>query len=404
MFLNKKYICGFLLGIFLFGQVAIVSTGLFIPKPAEAFSFSLGLTVPTSDIPTIIQRIIIGIARFALQKFTDKFLRRFTDKLVDRYKIRNFLYYDRVLSSYYLSNLIIDNVDDPDLQQLYLLLHQGYITGQHYYTGGPDPREAIIPQIKESISDYYLNHTGGVDPDVIYNPRNFESDSEYFDAGMAYFYSPPSFTEQNLRGQFGSFQSNSTTASQLEVLVGNGLKAGRIIGGSCDLGGAPKVANDDYYNNPANCKAAGGTWNESLLDKARSFIDNPSRFVTSHVDSAIRQHFENSFNPTTDFWTQVGGLLGSFIWSKFAINKNNYGDAAANQSGVLSDDPRGYNPELYSTIGQPTNTYTDGSVNEKGIDYDGDGVIDICNNGGTPPTCEIPTPPYQAEYSYETPF
>ncbi|HEX9502789.1 MAG TPA: hypothetical protein VF974_00510 [Patescibacteria group bacterium] len=421
----SKLITGAILAILIATQV----TGgiLIAPKTAQA-------VFPTIDIRWVAERIGIGIARGVLERFTEQFLTRFTNKLVDKYKIRNYLYYDRVLTDYYLNRYIADNITDPDLRDVYSLMERAAITGQPTgTTGGINPSKALIPRLNKAINKAYTNR-GGIDPQKIYNPSSFNSDREYFAAAQAYFSNPPSFTEQNLQGEFGAFQSSATSASQLEILAGKGIKNGRIIGGSCK-GGIPsnqvtpgippgqlpgtvvplptppggaynpnmlsplasilnklgiiKVASAqavaDPNTSPAACKAGGGEWQASLVDQARSFIDNPTAFIEKNLDAAISQHFNNLYNPSTDFWTQVGKSFGKFIWNQLGLDKT---------GGVLTDSPNVYAGTDYGdpnattpAPGQlsPGDIDIDGDGIADAVSYSGTGIIDHCIFGGTPP-------------------
>ncbi|MBX4187240.1 MAG: hypothetical protein KW802_03240, partial [Candidatus Doudnabacteria bacterium] len=376
----------------------------FIPIPLPTIVVNPVATTVIADGPRVYEKIAIGIARGILEKFTEDFLNRFTNQLVDKYKIRNFLYYDRVLTDYYLNRYIADNITDPDLRNLYSLMDRAYVSGQPTgTTDAPDPSKALIPRINDAISKVYIKR-GGIDPQKIYNPSSFSSDREYFPAAQAYFSNPKSFTEQNLQGEFGALQSSATTASQLEILVGNAIKAGRVVGGTCKGGvvvdsydvGTPLPGTGDP-NNPQNklkadlqtpegCKKYGGTWQPSAVDQARSFIDNPSIFVQNHLDAAISQHFNNLYNPATDFWTQVGKSFGRFIWNQLGLNKS---------GGTLPDSPNGYQGNDY---GDPNATSSGGTLSQgeidldgdgiaDAVDYTGDGIADLCSYGGTPPNC-----------------
>ncbi len=380
----KKTISTIALSSLIAGQVLTTGSILLLPKTAEAQVAGLA-TVPTADLPTIYERIAIGVARGILAKFTETFLNRFTQKLTDKYKIRNFLYYDKVLTDYYLNRYIADKITDPELRSVYTLLERGFVSGQSTgTTGGPDPRRALIPRLNQAITNYYISQ-GGIDPAKVRNPNNFPNDKEYFNSLMAFYSNHPSFTEQNLQGEFGSFQSSAATSSQLEILVGNGLKAGRIIGGTCNLSGVTVQTGVDPNASPQGCEQAGGTWQASLVDNARSFIDNPSQYVQNHLDAAISQHFDNLYDPSTDFWTQVGKSFGGFIWNQLGLNKS---------TGTLPDSPIGYAGEDFGNPNTPPGTPTtlgegeidiDGDGIVDGTDYTGDGIIDICSYGGTPP-------------------
>ncbi len=358
-----------------------MSVVLLAPKPAQGFLGIGDISVTVGDIPRAIERIILGILREVAFKITDKFIARFVNKMTEKYKIKNILYYDRVLSNYYLNRFIFDKISDPDLRQIYTLMEKAFITGKPTGTSGqPDPRRALIPQINAAIAKEYKKR-GGIDPNKIYNPKSFKTDREYFSAAQSYFLNPKSFTEQNLRGEFGSFQSSSTTAAQIEVLIGNGIKAGRVIGGTC--------SNKTVINpTPETCEAAGGKWQPSALDKARSFIDNPSNFIKANLDGFIKREIDTKFDPN-NFWIAIGSLVGSFLWNKFALNKS---------GGPLEEAPAAF---AYQPEGN-TQLDIDNDRTPDGYDVDDDGDLDICFHGGTAPNC---TPSSAATNSpYYTPL
>lgn len=283
---NQKLIASIVLGFFLASQLLTFTAVLMIPKKAEAW----GPSITVADIPRILEKVALGVLRSIATKISQKFLNRFVAKLTEKYKIKNYLYYDRVLSNYYLNRFISDKVSDPDLRQIYTLLERGFITGQSTgTTGGPDPAKALIPQIAAAINKRY-EEQGGINKNRVYDRGSFKSDREYFAAVRAHYRYPKAAVEQTVREGFGSAQSNASMAAQIEVLIGNGIKAGRIIGGTC--------SKKDIVNpTPESCKAAGGVWNPSALDKARSFIDNPTQFVISNLDSFIKEHVKANFDP-----------------------------------------------------------------------------------------------------------
>lgn len=382
-FKRLKISAGMSLAAMLIFLLSSVSVNVLTPNTAHADIVGIagGLTVPTADLPNIWERVAVAVGRAVAFNFAQKYLNNFTNKLQQKYKIRNFLYYDQVLTNYYLGNYIRDKVRDPDLQQIYTLFDAAYITGQSTGTSGqPDPAKALIPRLKKAIYKYYIDQ-GGTPEDLVFSPPPTLSDSEYFAAAQSYFFNPPGFVETNLRGQFGAFQANATTAAQLEVIVGNGLKAGRLIGGTCEFPpnspGGTTAGNPD--TDPQACQQAGGVWKASALDQARSFIDNPTIFIQSYLDQGVAKYLGNNFDPN-NFWAKVGATIGNFISNAFLLNKSS--------GGVLSDSPQTYTPLPPSVDPtQPQEMDLDGDGIPDAYDYNNDGVPDVCIIGGTPPNC-----------------
>lgn len=380
-----------------FGAFAVVESQK--PQQAQAIISSItGLTKAVGAGAEVTS--VPGVERFSWHKFTDDifkqamlgvaygisqhFMQRFVNKLTDKYKIRNFLYYDQVLTNYYLNNFLRDKISDPNLRQIYVLLESAYVTGQPTGTTpgtGPDPRKALIPRLKKAIADMYTEHTG-IDPNFIANPPVGTDFSTYASQASYYYFNHPGYTEMNLRRQFGEFQSMATTASQLEVLVGSGLKAGRFIGGWCDIASiSEQGGSSSAISSPEACQAQGGTWQQSGLDQARSFIDNPTAYLDKWMNGIIQQQTGANFDPN-NFWFVIGNAFGRFLVNRLMIDKPN---------GVLNEDPRGYVPADPS-LGQGVvedlaGIDLDGDGVPDGSDIDSDGVIDNCYYGGTAPAC-----------------
>jgi hypothetical protein len=337
---TKKILSSFVLGILLASQVLFVTTVLLIPKPVQAQSID-PLSVPTADQPSIWQRILIAAGRQILLRFVEHFINKFVNKLLDKYKIRNFLYYDQVLSDYYLNRFIRDKIKDPNLYSIYTKLESAYVSGQPTgATNAPDPRKALIPQIKKRIYDLYVQE-GGVPTSTITSPPSNLTDADYFALASLYFLHPPESTENNVRNSFNNFQVEARDASQDEIKVGSGLKAARDITGA--------------------------------VNKAKSFISNPTVYTQIWLDSVIKVKAKYSFDPN-DFWSQIGSLVGNYIWSQLTLDRS---------TDVLPDDPNAYLPE--GNTGNPslgTAIDIDGDGIMDGYDYDGDGQLDVCNYGG----------------------
>ncbi|MEJ0021908.1 MAG: hypothetical protein WDN47_05050 [Candidatus Doudnabacteria bacterium] len=339
---------------------------------------TIAITVPTTtalNIPDQLDNkyiaIMRGIAFAAVQKFTSVFI----NKLTEKYKIRNYLYYDQVLTNYYLSNYISDKIQDPNLRQIYGLMNAGYVTGQSTgTTGGPDPNKALIPRLKTAINNYYQNNFGVSDNVITNNPNNL-SGYDYYSTAFSYYLNPPGYVYQNLQGQFGAFQSAATTAAQLEVIVGNSLKAGRVVGGFCS-NTTDNVSWGDGWA-PASCVASGGKWNASALDNARSFIDNPTTFINNWLQGVISSQTNTNFDPN-NFWYAIGGALGNFLLNSLT--------ASSSSSAVINEDPNHpYVPSNNGGITSGANIDIDGDGIADGFSVNNNGIIDNCFFGGTAP-------------------
>lgn len=328
----------------------------------------------------VFRQVTLGIA----YKFAQHFLDRFVSKITEKYKIRNYLYYDQVLSNYYLNNFLRDKISDPDLRRIYVLMESAFVTGQPNGTtpgsSGIERQQALIPRLKRAIADLYQKQTG-IDPNFIANPPAGTDIEQYLTQAQYFYFNNPGYTESKLRGKFGAFQSNATTAAQLEVIVGNSLKAGRFIGGQCvDDIGVIDPRTTKLASTPEGCESIGGRWQASALDQARSFIDNPTAYVSQWMGGTIAQLVGTNFDPN-NFWFTIGNSFGSFLVNRLLIDKPN---------GVLNEDPRGYTPALPGLgegDGNGTPIDIDGDGVGDGYDIDGDGVVDTCIFGGTAPDC-----------------
>jgi len=365
------------IAIFLIGQFSIFSAGLLLPKKADAFLGFGDLTIKIGDVYQALKDIALGALRAVALKASDRFLTTFVNKLKEKYRINNFLYYNRLLSDYYITQFIAEKIEDPNLQKLFSLLNSEFITGHYNGSNNQDPRKALIPILKQALADYYLQQ-GGIDPNKIYSPPAGMTDRQYFSMARAYFANPPSFTEQNLRAQYGAFQSSATVAAQLEVITGNGLKAGRVIGGYCT--NFTDNASRGGNLTPQTCAGAGGKWNQSALDIARNFIDNPTATVKSFLDSSILTKIDSKFNPN-NFWAQVGSTIGNFF-SDLALDSSTSGNSSA-----FYDAGPPYVPGSESLEGAGRQVDIDNDGVDDGLDKNGDNllntpVVDICYYGG----------------------
>jgi hypothetical protein len=382
----NKYVAGIVLAVFISVQVLTVGSILLIPKPVKATYPNITMV----DVWQTIEKILKGIAVRLATNIANRYLSAFVNKIIDKYKIKNFLYYDQILSNYYLTNLIRDKIRDPDLRQVYTLLNAAFVTGQPTgLSGQPPSNTALIPQIKQAIYKVYLAR-GGVPSETINNPQGHTT-TNYYGAAALYYMNGPGYVERNLAGQFGAFQSEATTASQLEVIVGKGLKNGRIVGGRCSLLesrniGTPTVATNTNINtSPQACQQAGGTWQPSALDQARSFIDNPTAFIEPWLHNTIGRIIDNNYD-ANNIWTQIGELLGNFLYNQLFLNDS--------RGVTLNEDPRAYVPtDGNALLGTPIDLDNDGITD--GYDDTADGQPDRCVFGGAAGAPNVAGPPCQ---------
>ncbi|MBI2356215.1 MAG: hypothetical protein HYV13_03370 [Candidatus Doudnabacteria bacterium] len=378
--------------VLLAGQLAFSFSFLLVPKRAEAFLGFGDLNIKIGDIPGYIEKVVQGVLVSLGTQYANKYLTKFVQKLQDKYRIKDFLFYDQYLSDYYVTNLITRNVDDPDLRRALELFTGITVTGRTggYHAGicrnatadtkqacrarggqwdDIDPRKALIPQLKAKINDLYKARTG-VDYRRVYYPARRVSDREYFSTAQSFFYNHPSFTESNLYAQFSAFESSATTASRLEVAVGSGLKNGRIIGGTCarpagsadDADIFDAIAGGNPPKDPVSCNAAGGHWEASALDQARSFITNPTAFTEKQLVGAVDAIFKNNYD-ASNIYTQIGRSLGNFIFTSLNLNESGSGFSNSN---VFNEGGEDYDP----------NSTDDFDVSLRVIDLDGDGIPD----------------------------
>ena len=383
IFRANKTIATIILAVFISVQVLTIGSILLIPKPAKATYPNITLV----DVWQTVEKILKGIAVRLATNIANRYLTAFVNKIVDKYKIKNFLYYDQILTNNLLTNYIRDKVRDPDLLQVYTLLNAAFITGQPTgLSGQPPSNTALIPQIKQAIYKVYLGR-GGIPTETINNPLGY-STTNYYGAAALYYMNGPGYLERNMQGQFGAFQSEATTAAQLEIIVGKGLKNGRIIGGRCSLLqskniGTPIKSNGNINTSPDACRQAGGTWQPGIVDQARSFIDNPTAFIEPWLHNSIGRIIDNNYD-ANNIWTQIGELLGNFLYNQLFLNDS--------RGVTLNEDVQPYVPEDGNLIlGTPIDLDGDGITD--GYDDTGDGQPDRCVFGGAAGAPNVAGPP-----------
>jgi hypothetical protein len=364
-FITTVLCCALLAGLFNF---------VVAPKPAQAFlgigdiSFDFNTEIANPyDIAKEIGKAAVG--RIATS-YANLFLTKFVDKILDKYKIQNYLYYGKLLDSYYLNQYIADKIDDPNLRDAFQAASTLYSYDLSGDTGGNVRRkQEALKKIKEAQDKYYLER-GGIDPDKIYNPPADMTDTEYFALARAYFASPKSFSDQNISAQIAAAQSDAAAASAQEIAAGQGLKNSRQI---------------------VTITATGSAG----LDRAMSIINNPSGYIRDQLNSAIDSIFKTNFNNDNPF-AAIGSALGSFIFANLQLDSN-AGD-------ILDESGLGYSSESAPAFieidldndGIPDGRDTDRNGNLTGID-------DACYHGGIPnvaPGCnkssQVGTSPYFA--------
>jgi hypothetical protein len=294
--------------------------------------------------------------------YVNRYLTNFINKVLDKYKIRNYLYYGRVLDSYYLTNFIADKIDDPDLRNAYQILQAQLVTIKiNPVPGQAEVAQKLLKQFKNQ-TDSIAQSNGLVSASLFTNPPTNLTDEQKFQAAGLYYLNNSEFVANDLRAEFVAMQAQTQAAANQEIDAGNGLKSSR---GSTNSTGAAVPTGD----------SAAGT-----VGAIRSVIENPAAFAQEFTSSAISQLFEGNYDKSSP-WAAMGAAIGNFIFRKLTLD---------NSSGVLAEYPISYTPgAAYPDPGTQIDTDSDGIP--EGEDNDADGAlntpgVDICYQGGTPGT------------------
>ncbi|HEX5430298.1 MAG TPA: hypothetical protein VFX17_04480 [Patescibacteria group bacterium] len=342
---------------------ALLSAYVVAPVPKAQAVLGVGdydFNTEVGNIYDIAKDIGLAAAERIATNYANQYLQRFVNQLLDKYKIQNYLAYTQVLTDHYLTDYLRSKISDPDLQGIFTLMDATYIQGTPTgYTGGPDPRNALLPQLKKKIVDYYVKQ-GGIDPSFIENPPDNVTGQDYYSAAMSYYLNNPDFLEIALAGQLGEIQSAAAQASGQEVASGNGYKSSRSLG---------------------TCLADQTTGGDCSADSQQIIetIQNPGAFVQDFSNEAIKTIFQNNLGvDPNNVYSQVGSLLGNFIFNK--LNLDNSG-----QGYVLSENGNTYVGNAGVT--NPKDLDLDGDGIPDGQDSNNDGKLDSCYHGGNPPNC-----------------
>ena len=411
--LIKQFGTRSLVTILVAGQLALAANFvMFPPKKAEAFwgvgDFSFDTVV--ADWYDVFKDIGLAAAERIAINYANKYLTKFVDKLLDKYRIKDYLNYEKVLSGYYLNKFVYENVDDPDLRAIYGIIARDISSRATVTDPVTGQKKPVLAALKEKLDKYYYGQ-GGINPNSIYYPNRgtFATDVAYFQAAQAYFASPPDFTQNQIYGEYGQLLATSRGASATEIANSNGLKndrsnpTGSPVPHVCDgFGSTPKDYADDPHDDGFDpnldadprssaqaCVAHGGEWKVDKLGTAQTIIQNPSAFIHDFATNGIKSIFEANFGIRDNIYTTIGSLLGNFIFNKLNLNKNS-GTTANGFDGTFNDGGSSYQGDA-GNVPIPKGVDLDGDNIPDGEDQDNDGKLDTvgesCFHGGSAPNC-----------------